>query len=55
MRLHGEGVVLRVDPPGSKPGEGSEGGFAASVQFHTDATESVLSHLTISERVARVV
>ena len=51
MHLTGEGVVLRVDPRGPRADGTSEGGFAASVQFYPEATESVLSHLETSGQV----
>lgn len=48
MSLAGEGVVLRVEPQGPE-GAHSEGGFAASVQFHPEESASVLSRLETSE------
>ena len=51
MYLHGEGVVLRAEPHSAKGVGASEGGFAASVQFYPEATESVLSQLKISGQV----
>jgi hypothetical protein len=49
--LTGEGVVLRVDPRSNKMADASNGGFAASVQFYPEPSESVLSHLKGSGRV----
>jgi hypothetical protein len=46
--LHGEGVVLRVEPHGSRGTEASASGFAASVQFYPEATSSALSRLETS-------
>jgi len=51
MYLHGEGVVLRAEPHSVKGVGASEGGFAASVQFYPESTESVLSHLKTSGQV----
>lgn len=51
MHLTGEGVVLRVDPRGTRANGNTECGFAASVQFYPEPTESVLSHLKISGQV----
>jgi hypothetical protein len=51
MHLQGEGVVLRVEPSDVKFGAAAVGGFAASMQFHTDSTESVLWHMETSGRV----
>ena len=45
MSLAGEGVVLRVEPPGSRGADISQGGFAASVQFYPDAPASAFSDL----------
>jgi hypothetical protein len=44
MHLHGEGVVLRVEPGGAKGAVATEGGFAAAVQFYPEASELALSH-----------
>ena len=50
--LIGEGVVLRVDPHSNGNIRGvSEGGFAVSVQFYLESSESVLAHLKSSGRV----
>ena len=51
MHLQGEGVVLRVVAPDVKSGAAAVGGFAASMQFHTDSTESVLQPPETSGRV----
>ena len=51
MSLAGEGVVLRVEPHGSRGADISQGGFAASVQFYPEASASVLSHLETSGQV----
>jgi hypothetical protein len=51
MHLQGEGVVLRVEPPDVKSGGAAVGGFAVSVQFHTDSTESVFGHQETSGQV----
>jgi len=48
MRLHGEGVVHRSEPRGSKGAGSSDEGFAASVHFYPEATAWVLSHLATS-------
>ncbi|MGB7266771.1 MAG: hypothetical protein WBC92_14740 [Terracidiphilus sp.] len=45
MSLAGEGVVLRVDPRGSRGLDTSKAGFAASVLFYPEETASVLSRL----------
>ena len=42
MHLTGEGVVTRREPNGA-----TKRGFAASVQFYPEATESVLSRLKV--------
>ncbi len=49
MSLAGEGVVVRVEPRGSRGSENPRGGFAASVQFYPEETASALSRLEISE------
>jgi hypothetical protein len=49
--LTGEGVVLRVEPNNGKALGSSDGGFAVSVQFYVQSSESVLSHLKRSERL----
>ena len=51
MSLAGEGIVLRVEPCGSESGGTNEPGFAASVQFYPETTESALSHLETFGRV----
>jgi hypothetical protein len=51
MSLAGEGIVLRVEPSGSESGGTNEPGFAASVQFYPETTESALSHLETFGRV----
>lgn len=48
MSLAGEGVVLRVEPRRSRSTKISDAGFAASVHFYPEATESALSHLETS-------
>ena len=48
MSLAGEGVVLRVEPRGSRGADTSKGGFAASVQFYPEAAASALSRLETS-------
>ena len=45
MSLAGEGVVLRVEPHGSQGASSGEAGFAASVHFYPEESESVLSRL----------
>lgn len=45
VHFDGEGVVLRVEPPNAKTTSASESGFAVSVQFYLESSESVLSHL----------
>lgn len=49
--LTGEGVVIRVEPHNEKGSSTSESGFAVSMQFYVESSESVLSHLKRSERV----
>jgi hypothetical protein len=49
-RLTGEGVVLRVDPRSNRMADASNCGFAASVQFYPEPSESVLSQLKGSRR-----
>jgi hypothetical protein len=52
--LVGEGMVLRVDPQGNSNGNlpwGLESGFAVSVQFYLESSESVLTHLKSCGRV----
>jgi hypothetical protein len=49
--LIGEGVVLRVDAHGSTIHDCPPGGFAISVQFYLDTSESVLTHLRCADRV----
>jgi len=49
--LTGEGVVLRVEPCNEKAPCPRESGFAVSMQFYVESSESVLSHLKRSERV----
>jgi hypothetical protein len=49
MSLAGEGVVLRVEPHGSKGAGTGKAGFAASVQFYPEETASVLSRLETFE------
>jgi len=44
LELHGEGIVVRVEPRG----RAGEGGFAAEVQFYPEASEMFLSHLNCS-------
>jgi hypothetical protein len=51
VHLTGEGVVLRVETGNGKTTSASESGFAVSVQFYLQSSESVLSHLKRSERV----
>jgi len=51
MHLTGEGVVLRVEPRGTKGAASTAGGFAASVQFYPEASELVFSHFTRTGRV----
>jgi hypothetical protein len=51
VRLTGEGIVLRVEPRNAKTTSAFESGFAVSVQFYLQSSESVLSHLKRSERV----
>ena len=51
MHLDCEGVVLRSEPHSAKGVGASEGGFAASMQFYPEATESVLSHPKTSGQV----
>jgi hypothetical protein len=51
MRLSGEGVVLRREPKGTKELGGARGGFAASMQFYPETTDSVLSHLKTSGQI----
>jgi hypothetical protein len=43
MSLSGEGVVLRIEPHGSRGAGTSKAGFAASVQFYPEASASDLS------------
>lgn len=50
VHLIGEGMVLRVEPDRSTPSGPSRGGFAVSVQFYVESSESVVSHLRGSER-----
>jgi hypothetical protein len=50
-RLTGEGIVLRVESPDAKTTSASERGFAVSVQFYLQSTESFSQHLKRSERV----
>jgi hypothetical protein len=49
--LTGEGVVLRVEPHNCRMPSVSESGFAVSVQFYLQSSESILSHLRSSGRV----
>jgi hypothetical protein len=49
--LTGEGVVLRVEQRDEEAPDISASGFAVSVQFYVESSESVLSHLKRSERV----
>jgi len=49
--LTGEGVVLRVDPGNNRSAGAYKCGFAASVQFYPEPSESVLFHLKGSGRV----
>ena len=49
--LTGEGLVLRVDPQNEKAPSTSESGFAVSMQFYVESSESVLSRLKHSERL----
>lgn len=49
--LTGEGVVLRADPHNDKTPGTAGSGFAVSMQFHVESSESVLSHLKRSERL----
>lgn len=49
--LTGEGVVLRVDERKGGMGDTSNLGFAASVQFYPEPSESVLLHLKRSGQV----
>ena len=51
VHLTGEGLVLRVEPSDAKTTRGSESGFAVSVQFYLQSSESVLTHLKRSERL----
>lgn len=51
VHLKGEGTVLRVGPPNAKTTGTFGSGFAVSVQFYLQSSESVLSHLKRSERV----
>lgn len=44
MHLTGEGIVVRVEPCGTKDQSKAQGGFAASMQFYPDETEIVISH-----------
>lgn len=45
MCLHGEGVVLRTESSASVPRTGAgHGGFAATMQFYPESTDSVASH-----------
>ena len=43
MHLTGDGIVLRCESSGAKGVGVAGGGFAASVQFYPESTESVLS------------
>jgi hypothetical protein len=52
MRLTGEGIVLRREADSAKGISATGGGFAATMQFYPEATESVLSHLKSSGQVA---
>ena len=45
LHLTAEGVVLRVDQRGAKCAGTNGGGFAASVQFYPEPSESALSHI----------
>jgi hypothetical protein len=45
MHLYGEGVVLRAEAKGAVISNSSESGFAASVQFYPETSESFLSNL----------
>jgi len=49
--LIGEGIVLRVEPHGGDMPELVEDGFAVSVQFYLETSESVLIHLKHAEQV----
>ena len=49
--LAGEGVVLRVEPDHTRASGTRESGFAVSVQFYVQSSESVLSTLMRSKRV----
>jgi hypothetical protein len=49
--LTGEGVVLRVEPHNEKAPSTSKSGFAVSMQFYVESSESILSHLKRSERL----
>lgn len=49
--LIGEGVVLRVEPQDHKAQVSQERGFAASVHFYLETSESVVAHLKAAERV----
>lgn len=51
VHLTGEGVVLRVEPHEAKVASALESGFAVSMQFYVEPSESVLSHLNGSGRV----
>lgn len=51
MHLTGEGVVLRCELDSTKGAASVGRGFAASVQFYPDATESVLQHFKTTRRV----
>ena len=51
VHLTGEGFVLRVEARGATDVGDKCGGFAASIQFHPEASELVLSHLKVSGRV----
>ena len=49
--LIGEGVVLRIGPHDRKALDGWGRGFAVSVHFYLETSESVLAHLKAAEGV----
>jgi hypothetical protein len=51
VHLTGEGTVLRVEPRNARTTSASEGGFAVSVQFYLQSSESVVSHLNRSRQI----
>jgi hypothetical protein len=51
VHLTGEGVVLRVETHDAKIAGAIQSGFAVSILFYVESSESVLSHLKNFERV----